>query len=129
MKIYSMLLVCFFLFSCANVEEKTEIKSKNITLILAKKSFFNFDKTIKIVPQNDTVINVKNFSIDAVSKTLSVYYNATSKNSKLTYTEASSDKYDVFVINKNPNLPFDQLIIELSKALEKQKLLKFNLAP
>lgn len=124
-----MLLVCFFLFSCANVEKKTEIKSKNITLILAKKSFFNFDKTIKIVPQNDTVINVKNFSIDAVSKTLSVYYNATSKNSKLTYKEASSNKYDVFVINKNPNLPFDQLIIELSKALEKQKLLKYNLAP
>jgi hypothetical protein len=129
MKIYSSLTVCFFLFSCANVEEKTEIKSKNITLILAKKSFFNFDKTIKIVPQNDTVINVKNFSIDAISKTLSVYYNTTSKNSKLTYTEASSNKYDVFVINKNPNLPFDQLIIELSKALEKQKLLKFNLAP
>ena len=96
---------------------------------MAKKLFFNFDKTIKIVPQNDTVINVKNFSIDAVSKTLSVYYNTTSKNSKLTYTEASSDKYDVFVINKNPNLPFDQLIIELSKALEKQKLLKYNLAP
>jgi hypothetical protein len=129
MKIYSSLTVCFFLFSCANVEEKTEIKSKNITLILAKKSFFNFDKTIKIVPQNDTVINVKNFSIDAISKTLSVYYNTTSKNSKLTYTEASSNKYDVFVINKNPNLPFDQLIIELSKALEKQKLLKYNLAP
>ena len=129
MKIYSSLTVCFFLFSCANVEEKTEIKSKNITLILAKKSFFNFDKTIKIVPQNDTVINVKNFSIDAISKTLSVYYNTTSKNSKLTYTEASSNKYDIFVINKNPNLPFDQLIIELSKALEKQKLLKFNLAP
>lgn len=129
MKIYSILTVCFFLFSCANVEEKTEIKSKNITLILAKKSFFNFDKTIKIVPQNDTVINVKNFSIDAVSKTLSVYYNATSKNSKLTYKEASSNKYDVFVINRNPNLPFDQLIIELSKALEKQKLLKYNLAP
>lgn len=129
MKIYSILTVCFFLLSCANVEEKRVIKSKNITLILAKKSFFNFDKTIKIVPQNDTVINVKNFSIDAVSKTLSVYYNATSKNSKLTYKEASSNKYDVFVINRNPNLPFDQLIIELSKALEKQKLLKFNLAP
>ena len=129
MKIYSILTVCFFLFSCANVEEKRVIKSKNITLILAKKSFFNFDKTIKIVPQNDTVINVKNFSIDAVSKTLSVYYNATSKNSKLTYKEASSNKYDVFVINRNPNLPFDQLIIELSKALEKQKLLKYNLAP
>mgnify|MGYP006149065549 FL=1 len=129
MKIYSILAVCFFLLSCAYVEEKRVLKSKNITLILAKKSFFNFDKTIKIVPQNDTVINVKNFSIDAVSKTLSVYYNATSKNSKLTYTEASSNKYDVFVINKNPNLPFDQLIIELSKALEKQKLLKFNLAP
>lgn len=129
MKIYSILTVCFFLLSCANVEEKRVIKSKNITLILAKKSFFNFDKTIKIVPQNDTVINVKNFSIDAVSKTLSVYYNATSKNSKLTYTEASSNKYDIFVINKNPNLPFDQLIIELSKALEKQKLLKYNLAP
>lgn len=129
MKIYSILAICFFLFSFANVEEKRVLKSKNITLILAKKSFFNFDKTIKIVPQNDTVINVKNFSIDAVSKTLSVYYNATSKNSKLTYTEASSNKYDVFVINRNPNLPFDQLIIELSKALEKQKLLKYNLAP
>ena len=129
MKKYLFLLVLTSLiFSCSEQKNKVEIKTKNLTIFINESSSL-FENKLNIEPTKDSIINSENFSVSSVSDVLRTYYNANSKTDKITFTNTSSNKYDIYVINHNKNEDFNNLIIEFSDVLKKKNLLDYKIEP
>lgn len=129
MKKYLFLLVLTSLiFSCSEQKNKVEIKTKNLTIFINESSSL-FENKLNIEPTKDSIINSENFSVSSVSDVLRTYYNANSKTDKITFTNTSSNKYDIYVINHNKNEDFNNLIIEFSEVLKKKNLLDYKIEP
>jgi len=129
MKKYLFLLVLTSLiFSCSEQKNKVEIKTKNLTIFINESSSL-FENKLNIEPTKDSIINSENFSVSSVSDVLRTYYNANSKTDKITFTNTSSNKYDIYVINHNKNEDFNNLIIEFCEVLKKKNLLEYKIQP
>ncbi|BCY27727.1 hypothetical protein [Flavobacterium okayamense] len=129
MKKYLFLLVLISLvYSCSKQKNNVEIKTKNLTIIINESTSL-IEKKLNIEPTKDSIISSENFSISNVSDVLKTYYNANSKTDKITFTNASSNKYDIYVINHNKNEDFNNLIIEFCEVLKKKNLLEYKIEP
>ncbi len=129
MKKYILLLILIsIVFSCSEQKNNVEIKTKNLTIIINESSSL-IEKKLNIEPTKDSIIISENFSISNVSDVLRTYYNANSKTDKITFTNTSSNKYDIYVINHNKNEDFNNLIIEFSDVLKKKNLLDYKIEP
>ncbi len=129
MKKYLLLLILIsIVFSCSEQKNNVEIKTKNLTIIINESSSL-IEKKLNIEPTKDSIISSENFSISNVSDVLRTYYNANSKTDKITFTNTSSNKYDIYVINHNKNEDFNNLIIEFSNVLKKKNLLDYKIEP
>lgn len=129
MKKYLLLLILISIVcSCSEQKNIVEIKTKNLTIIINESSSL-IEKKLNIEPTKDSIISSENFSISNVSDVLRTYYNANSKTDKITFTNTSSNKYDIYVINHNKNEDFNNLIIEFSDVLKKKNLLNYKIEP
>ena len=129
MKKYLLLLILISIaFSCTEQKNNVEIKTKNLTIIINESSSL-IEKRLNIEPTKDSIISSENFSISSISDVLKTYYNANSKSGKIIFTNTSSNKYDIYVINHNKSEDFNNLIIEFSEVLKEKNLLKYKVEP